>query len=191
MKRSLPGWREKKRYQEWCLKLCMVWIIRKPVAVKLRVQPCRKLIQMKSWFLGGLVWSQRCDQYTLLKTSRVYCLKQGGQVGVVVSFLAFHLWDPDLNPVVGNYVDWVFSPYLTAWVLPGINLWVFPPTSKTETSFFLIFSPLGSWHVQWFSSLFWESLASQSELMKWKKKPSRPHRFFSELYLQVYYYNFS
>ena len=32
----------------------------------------------------------------------------------------------------GHYVDWVFSPYLTAWVFPGIILWGFPPPSKTE-----------------------------------------------------------
>ena len=57
----------------------------------------------------------------------------------VESCLAIHLWDPSSNPTGGTisecvYVDWVFSPYWTAWVFPGIILWGFPPTSKTEIS---------------------------------------------------------
>ena len=39
---------------------------------------------------------------------------------------------PQFESHHGHSVDWVFSPYLTAWVFPGIILWGFPPTSKTE-----------------------------------------------------------
>ena len=49
----------------------------------------------------------------------------GGQVGVVVSCLAFHLWDPGSNP----HRMWIrfFCPYIIAWAI----LWNF---AKTETS---------------------------------------------------------
>ena len=66
----------------------------------------------------------------------------GGQDGVV---------GPRFESQRGHYVDWVFSPYLTAWVslgFPGIILWGFPPPSKTEisSSYFLL---LGSnWSVE-------------------------------------------
>ena len=50
-----------------------------------------------------------------------------GQVGVVVSCLAFRFESRQ-----GHYVDWIFSPYLTAWVLPGGC--GFTATSKTEIS---------------------------------------------------------
>ena len=79
---------------------------------------------------------------------------------------------PCLPPLVpwfkahlGHYVHSIFSPYPTVWIFSGINLWAFPPRSKTETSF-LVFSPSG------FSSLFWESIASQPEIineMKWNE----------------------
>ena len=49
---------------------------------------------------------------------------------------------PQFKSHQGHYVDWVFSPYLTALVFPGIFLWGFPPTSKTATSF-IVFSPFG------------------------------------------------
>ena len=41
---------------------------------------------------------------------------------------------PQFESYRGHYVDWVFNPYFTAWVFPGIILWGFRPTSKTEVS---------------------------------------------------------
>ena len=35
----------------------------------------------------------------------------------------------------GHYVEWVFSPYLTAWVFPWIIIQGFPGTCKIEKSF--------------------------------------------------------
>ena len=56
----------------------------------------------------------------------IFC-SLGGRDGVVVYFLAFHLWDHG-RILQGNYVDSVFSPYLAVWVSLWNN-WGFPPAS--------------------------------------------------------------
>ena len=42
------------------------------------------------------------------------------------------------------HVDWGFRPYLITSVSPTILLWGFPPTSKTEHSFFVFSSQISS-----------------------------------------------
>ena len=73
-------------------------------------------------------------------------------VGIVASFLTFHLYDPGLNHMWGTtWIGFSVPPRLC-----GFSWNSFPPTSKTETS-------PGSWLVQWLSLLYWESWASQPE----------------------------
>ena len=64
----------------------------------------------------------------------------GNQVGSVVSFPAFHLWGPRFESHLrALHVDWVFSPYLIAWVF---LTWRFPPASKTEHFFLFPIHPV-------------------------------------------------
>ena len=53
---------------------------------------------------------------------------------VCVSGVLLHI--PPLGPRFeshrGHCVDWVLSPYLTAWVFPGKILMGFPPTSPQK-----------------------------------------------------------
>ncbi len=65
---------------------------------------------------------------------KLVCFKQNrmmGWVGIVVSFIPFHL-GPRFK--FKFCVDWVFNLYLTAWVFPEIILCGFPPTSVTDLS---------------------------------------------------------
>ncbi len=66
-----------------------------------------------------------------MQTSQI---KWGGWDGLVVSFLTCRLCDPGLNPTGGFGI---FSPYLEN-SRGGRG----PPTSKTDSSFF-VFSPWG------------------------------------------------
>ncbi len=51
--------------------------------------------------------------------------------------LPFTSGTPVQNPTGGTM--WIGFSVLIAWVFPGIILWGFPPTSKTETSL-IVFS---------------------------------------------------
>ena len=83
--------------------------------------------------VNGIHWGNQ--QFCKKKKVRQNCYfgwflfvsRQGCQVGIVVSFLVFPPLGPQFKSLRGHYVDWVFSPYLTAWVsqeyFPGVFPW--------------------------------------------------------------------
>ena len=53
----------------------------------------------------------------------------GGQVGLMVSFLTFHFYDPGLNHARGTTLISFSVPTMTAWVFSGMIVKGFLPTS--------------------------------------------------------------
>ena len=105
---------------KWCLKLCIVWLIRMyhwHIISNLRVQPCNNYLLRQCWLWKEPVWSRRFEQYTLLvfirsikKTPGIWFLRPSRRpdtfLGQADPVSQGNLSAEDLSPIRKNSVGW-------------------------------------------------------------------------------------